>query len=173
MRSGSACVAQARQIFISYADWEAVLGGLAGADTKCQSAASAAGLTGTFKAWLSDSSTSASARLAHSTAPYVLVDGTVVAASWTALTSGTLAHAINTTETGKVLGTGAEAWTATKLDGSSYSTDPGDFCNDWTNASDAGTAVAGFANDTNAGWTVDPDGDWTCGSQLSLYCIQQ
>src|SRR4029077_17175057 len=54
------------------------LGGLTGADPKCQSLATAAVLPGTYKAWLSDDTTSAASRLTHSTNPYVLVDGKTI-----------------------------------------------------------------------------------------------
>src|SRR5262245_41660475 len=53
------------------------LGGLAGADAKCADRAAAAGLTGAYKAWLSDSHKSAASRLTHSVGSYSLIDGTV------------------------------------------------------------------------------------------------
>src|SRR6187401_2282495 len=48
-----------------------LLGGLAGADMKCEARAAAAGLAGTYKAWLSDQTKSATARLTHSTGAYL------------------------------------------------------------------------------------------------------
>jgi hypothetical protein len=51
-------------------------------------------------AWLSDSTGSSSTRFTRATVPYKLVNGSTVASNWTALTSGTLAHAMDLTETG-------------------------------------------------------------------------
>jgi hypothetical protein len=69
-------------IFLTSQAYDGNLGGLAGADAKCQSLAAAANLSGTFKAWLSDSTTNASDRLTHNTGSYVRTDGAVVAINW-------------------------------------------------------------------------------------------
>ena len=58
------------------------LGGLAGADAKCQARAMAAGLTGTFRAWLSDATNSPSSRFPQDAGPYLLVNGGLVANNW-------------------------------------------------------------------------------------------
>src|SRR5262249_3511124 len=52
--------------------------GVATADTLCQTDATTLGLTGTYKAWLSTSTTSASAHVTHSTGAYVKLDGTTI-----------------------------------------------------------------------------------------------
>ena len=94
------CVRQ-YTVFVTSTSYDGNLGGLAGADAKCQDQADAAGLTGTFKAWLSDAKGSPSTRFTRSAgAPYVLVDGTVIADNYAGLTSGSLEHPINQTETG-------------------------------------------------------------------------
>src|SRR5262249_60557677 len=96
-RSGGPWVAippSGKLVFVSSTTYTGNLGGLSGADAKCQSLATSAGHAGTFKAWLSDDVTDAKSRLTHSTMPYVLVDGTIVATGFTDLTSGTLRHAI-------------------------------------------------------------------------------
>src|SRR5438067_1391069 len=88
-------------VFVTSQIYTAALGGLAGADAKCQSLATGAGLTGTYKAWLSSSSVDARDRLTHSAIPYVLSDRTtVVADNWSDLVDGSLKHAIDKTETG-------------------------------------------------------------------------
>jgi hypothetical protein len=78
------------------------LGGIAGADAKCQERADAAQFSGTYYAWLSDGGSSPATRFSSSPGPYLLVDGTTVAESYTGLTSGTLEHAIDMTELGGV-----------------------------------------------------------------------
>jgi hypothetical protein len=62
------------RVFVTSTIYMGYLGGLDGADAKCQSVANAAQLGGTFKAWLRDDTTAARDRLNHATGPYVLVD---------------------------------------------------------------------------------------------------
>src|SRR5262245_56445509 len=58
------CTAPARmRVFTTSLKYPAALGGLTGADAKCNAAAQAAGLPGTYKAWLSDGYTNALTRL--------------------------------------------------------------------------------------------------------------
>lgn len=66
-------------------------GALANFDAECQTLADAAtpsALGGTYKAWISNSTTNATDRLTHSTTPYVQVDGTKVADDWADLIDG-------------------------------------------------------------------------------------
>ena len=72
-----------RIVFVTSSTFEADLGGIAGADGKCQAAASAAGLSGTFYAWLSTSATSPSSHFTRAGAGWARVDGKPVAASST------------------------------------------------------------------------------------------
>lgn len=54
------------------------VGSIADADAVCQAEADAAGLTGTFKAWIGDSTTAPADRMNAAGAPWALVDGTFV-----------------------------------------------------------------------------------------------
>jgi hypothetical protein len=65
-----------KRVFVTSTVYTGNLGGSAGADDKCQERADAAGLGGTFKAWLSATGTGNSAfdRLSHASVPYVRVD---------------------------------------------------------------------------------------------------
>src|SRR5207248_10614341 len=67
-----------KRVFVTSATYNRNLGVLAGADAKCQALASAAALTGTYKAWLSTSTINARDRVTQAGVPYTLVDGTVV-----------------------------------------------------------------------------------------------
>ena len=89
-------------VFVTSSGFFGNLGGTAGGDTDCNNAASAAGLSGTYKAWLSTTATgdNPASSFTQSTIPYVLRDNTQVAANWTALVSGTLDHAIDEDEHG-------------------------------------------------------------------------
>ncbi len=168
--------------------FDANLGGLNGADGKCAAAATAGGLTGVFKAWLSDGTTDAASRLAHSSDPYQLPTGTLVAANWAALTSGTLAHAIDETEFGAatppVTGTvnslcggvtNQGVWTFTQTDGSRQSGSP---CGDWTDnaaASSPGSLTGGIYSATNPQWTdtCSTSAVGACADKAQLYCLEQ
>jgi len=87
-----------KTVFVTSTLYTGNLGGLAGADAKCNERARIGGLGGDFKAWLSDSKTSAAERLTHATVPYVLVDGTVLAKDWADLVKGDLEMPIRLTE---------------------------------------------------------------------------
>lgn len=71
-----------RIVFVTSQVYNGNLGGLTGADAKCQAQAAAAKLPGTYKAWLSDSNGSPSTRMTKVAAPYVRTDGVMIAGSW-------------------------------------------------------------------------------------------
>jgi hypothetical protein len=170
--AGGVCQgAVCKRVFVSSqpAPSGANLGGLTGADAFCQSVANTHQLGGTWKAWLSDPTTSASARLAHAAVPYVLLDGSTVAADWSALTSGTLAHTINLSEDGTVHTAILEVWTATTSAGT-YS---GRSCSAWTsNAPGSTTADVGLSSQTNGDWT-NRFQQYCDRTNVHLYCIEQ
>lgn len=140
--------------------------GLAGADAICQSRANGANLGGTWKAWLSSSTQSASQRLTHTGSPYQLVDGTVVAFDWTELTSGTLAHRIDENETSQQW-TSAVHWTSTSAGGGALTST----CSDWTSNSASMPVEYGDNSYLDSRWTdIMPT---TCADHMSLYCIEQ
>jgi hypothetical protein len=172
-------------VFVSSQVYDGSLGGLSGADSKCQALATAAGLKGSYKAWLSDSTTAAAYRLTHATGPYVLVDGTVLAQGWAQLVFGGLLHAIDKTESGGAAPVGTfqcgssgspNVWTNTDPAGNPLSTDLD--CGDWTSNTVA-TAFIGEASAKDAPWWTQycQSGNGgaaaTCGETAALYCFQQ
>jgi hypothetical protein len=145
------------------------MGGLAGADATCTTLAGAAGLPGSYKAWLSDDTGSPATRFTRSTVPYVRVDGSVVANNWAGLTSGALLHAINRTETGGFFHTGV--WTSTKPDGTL--TDGRFDCDNWSNGTRGADGGIGVSIDTGGEWTGLP-GRIVCSAHTeAIYCFQQ
>lgn len=146
------------------------LGGLYGADQRCQSLAAKAGLQRflTFKAWLSTPNMSAADRLLHSRGRYVMVNGLVVAQNWDALTSGTLDNPIMVDEKSQTQD--SPVWTGTLASGQPA---PGsEFCNGW----DDEAAVflfggAGLSMNTDAAWSFLEHGG--CASEAPIYCIEQ
>jgi hypothetical protein len=173
----------ARTVFVSSTTSTGALGGLAAADARCQALASAAGLRGTFKAWLGDSSASAGERLAHSTGPYVRTDGVQVAESWADLVTPPLAHPIDVDEHGATLPPGGDlfstvyVWTGTLPDGRSVG--PWN-CDAWTSAGGRefkDNGIVGNAHDP-ADWSAVPAAPAEvmtlgCESDFRLYCFQQ
>ena len=106
-------------VFLSSKEYLGAIGdgGVAAADRECAALAAAAGLPGTFRAWLSAAGASPpSARFTRkSTRPYRRLDGTEVAADFTKL-AVTLASTISMTEK-RVEIPFAYVWTATNRDG--------------------------------------------------------
>ena len=152
-------------VFVTGAAWYGALGGLEGADEKCNAAAGAANLSGTWRAWLSTDTVHAKDRVGD--LPYYVLTGEAINTSLADLLDGQLATAIDTTELGGQLV--ANVWTNTKTFGTN-NTAWGN-CNNWTNTSGA---KSGYGNSGSWG------NSWTftfgmyCGSgQNHLYCFQE
>jgi len=165
-------------IFLSSTQYGGNLGGLAGADAKCQGLAEASGLSGSFKAWLTDSTTSANARLIHHTGSYVRTDGAVIAINWFDLTDGWIKEPIICDELKNCEDHYIDNGIA--FTGSNKRGFGDGFCQDWTLDSSMLTAVVGSAGRIDSGWT-DSGYKWdsfggsprvTCTS-ARLYCIEQ
>lgn len=170
--AGGACLA-----FLTAAGFTGDLGGLNGADAKCQAEAQAAGLSGTYMAWLSTDAQSPSTRFTQSTGPYQRVDGATVAADWSALTSGTLEKAIDLTATGEQ-NVNEFVWTFTHIDGTPARDTDGDDCNGWITDAQEGTGSVGISSGLDSIWTLfDPDDPPACDGEVTglprLYCFQQ
>jgi hypothetical protein len=160
-----------RHAFVTYASWSGTMGGLAGADGKCQTDADESAIaTGKlFKAWLSNGvNVSPDTRFKKSTVPYVLVDGTEIAKDWADLTDGSLAAAITLSAKGIAVDVSPTlvVWTDTTSQGLGIA---GKECMSWS--STVLTGKVGNLTSKTSGWT---DGaTQTCDKQAHLYCFQQ
>ncbi len=172
--AGGACL-----VFLSSQTYNGNLGGLSGADAKCQALADAADLPGTYKAWLSDDTGSPSTRFVKSTGPYKLVDGTTFAASWDGLTGNEACnngdgncvdHAINLTETGEA-GPGL-VWSHTDSNGAPSECTICDDCGNWTSTDGSSEVGDPGGGETNNRWALGFAG-WACTEANGLYCFQQ
>ena len=158
-----------KKAFITSTSYNGNLGGLAGADQKCQTQANLVGLSGTWKAWLSDSNVSAGSRLTHNTGQYRSVNGSLIANNWNDLTDGSLASAINSNESGNVRNAGW-VWTHTLKDGSIDMNDNNNNpCGNWSTTNGGGST--GDSSRSDSGWTTF--GGTSCTSNTPLYCIEQ
>lgn len=157
---------EAQRVFVTSTAYAGDLGGLDGADAHCQVAASSAGLSGIWRAWLGTSGTSPLVRLQHGDLPYVRLDGVVVADDWADLTDGALAAPIAIDETGAhVPAADAIVWTASDAAGASM----GGMCSDWSEQNSGG--FYGDANGADATWAhiaCQP-----CTLQARLYCFEE
>ncbi|MFH1018565.1 MAG: hypothetical protein V1798_10365 [Pseudomonadota bacterium] len=147
--------------------------GLAAADNVCQAEATAAGLVGTFKAWLSDSSTDAKDRIGPNSTGWIRTDGYTFTTSLTDLiTSPFKAYVpIDRKADGTRVGFD-HAWTYTQEDGTKGST--GDDCADWTNGvSVPANVLVGSTASTYGQWTnYGPDSFRSCNESARLHCFQ-
>lgn len=171
--------ASSKRVFVTSTTYNGNLGGLSGADAKCQDRANAANLDGTWKAWLSeenssDKSKNVAGRLTHASIPYSLLNGDIVANNWTDLTTlkpdGTfLRKPINVTELGTEYS--PTVWSNTNYEGSALSSDTTKNCwrwqlTDWNGYVGYGGSNNGFQW-TNSGGTV------SCSTKSALYCFEQ
>ena len=158
---------QAVQVFVTSATVpDGNLGGLAGGDATCTSAATAAGLPGTWTAWLSTTTTDARDRIID--AAYELLDETVVANSKADLLDGTLDVPINRDENGTG-GVNSRVYTGTQGDGT-LATNAQPNCQDWTTNGGSEGSQTGDSTLTTSGWTNT--GGLGCGSANGrLYCF--
>ena len=161
-----------KRVFVTADTYGSNLGGLAGADAKCQVAADAADLDGTFMAWLSDGLNSPGTRfITLSIGPYITVDGATVAGGYGDLTDGSLNVLINKTETGAPVGGRSNAWTNTTFAGSSTSQRASETCDFWFWQ---GASISGHVGQ----WPL-MDRNWTqsgltsCSIDGHLYCFEQ
>lgn len=157
-----------RRVFVTSTTYNGNLGGLAGADNKCQVRADAASLGGTWKAWLSDSTTSAKDRLTHSLIPYKLINGVTVDNDWTSLVASPygLQNHISLTEYGVTFP--IMVWTGT--DGTGTKSTGGNFCNNYTGTS--GDSLIGVSSASDYQWTA-AGSQADCPGLKSLYCFEQ
>lgn len=156
-----------KRVFITSENYDGNLGGLSGADAKCQTRADAVSLGGTWRAWLSDSTASARSRLTQNAGPYKMLNGTLVANNLSDLTDGNIIAPISITEFNTVLA--ADAWTNTTGAGIFMTHDVMEICQDWTSISGWGWQGTSINNDYT--WTIS--NRVSCSKLNTLYCFEQ
>ena len=171
----SAAERNEKTVFVTSDSFDSNLGGLAGADAKCQAEADGPASivpSGTFLAWLSDGTNSPNSRFTKSSHPYVLPNGTRIAENYTDLTDGSILNPINLGAHGKPIGY-QTFWTGTRADGSSARSDESDgTCGGWAMAPPAGKyGMSGHTGKKTSAWT-NYHGDG-CISTRKLACFQQ
>jgi hypothetical protein len=165
-----------KKVFVLAAAVSADFGGIAGADQLCAQQAAAAKLSGTFYAWLSDSSRGPFDRFSKSEVPYVLADGTKIAEDWEGLRVNGPLTPIDMSAAGMRLADADDTrvWTGTGPDGRSENFNgASNFCTGWTRKVIEDFTYVGLLRerDTADSWT---QGEFpTCTGKGLLYCFQQ
>lgn len=170
-----------KHVFVTSTMSAGNLGGRAGADARCATAAASAKLPGVWIAWLSESGpavTSAPDRIPHN-GPFYRLDGVIIAQDKARLSSGTLLAPIIVTETGAVLASpkeeDARVWTGTHPDGTLFAD-----CNKWSTTNELLFGTIGWLTHTTNGRWTDNGGaapgvgivNWGCQTIARLYCFE-
>ncbi|MDD3021467.1 MAG: hypothetical protein PHX61_10910, partial [Alphaproteobacteria bacterium] len=172
-----------KRVFVRNAANNGDMGGVVGADTRCQSSATTAGLGGTWKAILSETSENSWAvnRVGYDWSELQLVDGTTViyAPSLWETATQSLLNPINRNENGSLL-TARRVWSATKDDGKPVNTSATSnlHCQNWSSSAysnQGGQKVLGYSGTTGASWIYGSFQDYSCydNTNYSLFCIEQ
>ena len=163
----------ARRVFTTHATYHGDLGGLSGADDKCQSAADDSGnpaLVGRkFAAWMSISEAGSEAkdRLTHGTLAYDHTRDSAVANDWSGFASSTHLQPMRYDENGNDVGDDF-VWTGTDALGFAVTDD----CNGWADGTNAHSGVVGASSIvTGMGWSDVTS--TTCDQVAHLYCVER
>jgi hypothetical protein len=139
---------------------------VAAANTACTTAATAAGLTGTFKAFLSDSSTNARANVGQ-TDTLLIFDTSGNYSGYSAPGSFYTSGRVAAYADGSAAALGTSFWTGSDPQGNYYS---GYACNDWVSTSSGDYGMGGAVYDGSAPW-----GSYTylpCSGSHRIACIE-
>lgn len=135
------------------------------ADALCQAEAVAAGLTGTFVAWLGTATSSPATRLPYNATWRPVGEPTPLAIGRTALLDGTLDVGLGRDATGALVPASA-VWTGTTAAGLAAN-----HCDNWTDDTALQTAQSGTSGLTNSDWSAATT--LPCDGTARLYCFQQ
>lgn len=186
MCAGTNVCISPKRVFITAGKFTgAQIGGLTGADAKCQAEADAAQLGGTYKAWLSDITGSPASRFTKSVvAPYVRTDGLVLAQNFDDLIDGTLGgpinrNASNQVQTGAAICDTNTFWVVTNTNSNGTMLSDTTSCTNWT--TNTGGSAWGRNDRADSLWSSSCSGGATppapdipfCGKPASLYCFEQ
>ncbi len=172
-QSGEVTAMTPFRVFATSGTYNGNLGGITGADAKCQTAATGVSLGGTWKAWISDNGTSAASRIHQSAGGYMLLNGTRIANNWSDLIDGSLAAPINVSQSGGAVS--SAVWTNTLYSGAI--TNSNGSCSNWSN----GFFLSGYYGDSTRSdfaWSSIGPGNGTyysntCNQNFALYCFEQ
>jgi hypothetical protein len=164
-----------RTIFVTSATFTGDLGTRDGGDSKCQATAIDAGLSGSYRVWLSETGGGVLEQLVGDAGPLRLVNGVLVASDTSDLARAGPRTGIVLDERGRKLGGGGcedgglVAWTGTAADGAAPESF-GQDCSHWRSSGNQ-PGLVGLVGGAGATWTAACTR--SCNQQAALYCIQQ
>lgn len=157
-----------KRVFVTQAAFTGDLGGVAGADAKCQAAGNAFIPGRQWKAWLSAAKDSVKARFPpNSSSEYVTGFNLTVAVGWPSFASATHLSRIMD-EMHQPPPGNDDTWTGTQPNGDAMGV--GSDCNGWTSADATANGVTGNAEATGEKWTNAEARD--CSQEAHLYCVE-
>ena len=157
--------------FVTSEAYAGDLDGADGADEKCVTLASAAGLVHPegYRAWISVGGDTANNRIPKVSDPYYRLDGVKIAENSGELFSGKLKSPINITEVKKAIGT-SKVWTNTTPSGDAAGENTD--CQSFHSMDDGDTAIVGRSDETGIGWTKQALMA-SCIDTWRLYCFSE
>lgn len=160
-----------KRIFVTRDRFTGALGGLTGADQKCNTAATAAGLTGsTFKAWLSSSTVNAIDRISD-VAPWHDTEDLLLFPTHADLGRYSLPGPLWRDEYGQLLST-EKTWTGTGATGTYVAALSGTTpCSEWSSGAMSEQAKVGSIGRQDVAWTSFSN--TTCDQLAHLICLEQ
>lgn len=150
------------RVFVTSTTTNGAFGGLAGGDAICATRATAAGLTGTFIAYLSDSVTDAPSRLATSRG-WVRTDGAPFADAPSSFMTGEVVFPARFDESGTDVGDAAV------FTGTDFGVKTTDLCADWTTADNQ---LDGSISDGKFAFDLFSSRKLGCGNEVRLLCVE-
>ena len=157
-----------KRIFVTSKTYNGNFDGVAGAHTECNDRAEAAGLGGTWSAFLSIKATSISQRIAALPGPWYRVDGELAFADKVAMTVGPEVPLV-VDEYGNTITNEFAVWTGT---GPNLDTIDSRICNAWKAGGVLYNGAFGKANAVNTDWVRSGSTGQKCSSKNRLYCIE-
>ncbi|MBK9293416.1 MAG: hypothetical protein IPM57_03075 [Oligoflexia bacterium] len=141
------------------------------ADTTCQTVATGNGLGGTWKAWISSTSSPVVSRIAN-VSPWYKLDRTTVV--FTGYPNGLNFNQVplNKDELGNTISANLNVWTQTTTDGT-LASPPSYDCAGWISTSGSNFGNVGNANTVGAGWTQGGNLGCNNASGAHFYCFEQ
>jgi cysteine-rich repeat protein len=171
------CNWEYRYVFVTSTFHSGNLGGLDGADAICNERAQAAGLPGTYMAWLSEGAMCPANRFTQSTVDYVLPDGDLIANNWDDLIDGALISQIILTEFGQDPGQVSfycphnNSYRLART-GTLHTGEVGPSrCAEFTSGSSGSMGTIGAMQLTDSQWSNCTDTG--CHRYMPIYCFQQ
>ena len=150
------------RVFVTSTTTDGAFGGIAGADAMCAARATAGGLSGTFVAYLSDSTTNATTRISSSRG-WIRRDGAPLADAPAAFATGKIVFPPRLDEYGNDLGN-VNVYT-----GTDYGVTFANLCTDWT---DNAAGVMGGMSQTQYASSSMNAGNRACSTQGHILCVE-